>query len=252
MSHCLGTVDEGQGADCLGRCHHLFDWIDGAKGIGDVSHAHQSGAWPQHGSIGRQIEIAPLIEGDDPDHGAGTLGNQLPGDDVGVVLQGAEHYLVSRLKLAHAPALGHQIDRFSSATGPDHLATVRRIDKAGNRLAGGLEGTCGPAAQGMGGAVHVGVVGPIVVRDGIQHHLGFLGSGGVIQIDQRVAVDLLRQGRKLAAQPGVLLLVHASLISSGKVGHDPENGGQTQGAVAGYCLRFRLPAGSLLQCRPSS
>ncbi len=129
-----------------------------------------------------------------------------------MVLQGTEHDFVPRLELAQAPALGHQVDRLSGTAGPDHLATVRRIDKASDCLAGGLEGPCGAAAQSMGGAVNIGVVGPIVVRYGIQHRLRLLGRGGVIQIDQRMAVDLLRQGRKLAAQSGVLLLIHAPLV----------------------------------------
>ncbi len=129
-----------------------------------------------------------------------------------MVLQGAEYDFVPRFELAHSPALGHQVDCLGCAAGPDHPATVRRIDEAGDRLAGGLEGQGGAAAQSMGGAVNIGVVGPIVVRYGIQHRLRLLGCGGVIQIDQRMAVDLLRQGRKLAAQSGVLLLIHAPLV----------------------------------------
>jgi len=212
----------------------------------------QSGARPQHGQVSLHIQIPALIQRNDPNKGASALGNQLPGHYVGVVLQGAEDDLVPRLELAHSPALGHQIDRLGCAAGPDHFPAVRCVDKAGDRFPGCLEGAGGTAAQGMGGAVHIGIVGPIVVSYGIQHRLGFLGGGSVVQIDQRVTVHLLRQGWKLATQLGVLLLIHAPLISSGKVGHDPENGGQTQGEVAGSCVRFRLPAGSLLQCRPSS
>ncbi|MNS69805.1 hypothetical protein D3C72_1031330 [compost metagenome] len=252
MGHRLGAVDQGQGANRFGGGHHPGDRIDGTEGIGDMGHAHQSGARPQHGQVSLHIQIPALIQRNDPNYGAGAFGNQLPGDNIGVVLQGAEDDLVPYLEFAHAPALGHQIDRLGGAAGPDHLVAAGRIDKAGDRLAGCLEGAGGAAAQGMGGAVYVGVVGPIVVSDGVQHRLRLLGGGGVVQIDQRVAVHLLRQGRKLATQLGVLLLIHAPLISSGKVGHDPENDGQTQGEVAGSCVRFRLPAGSLLQCRPSS
>ncbi|MNZ77355.1 hypothetical protein D3C78_958920 [compost metagenome] len=252
MGHRLGTVDQSQGADGLGGRHYLLDWIDGTKGIGNVGHAHQPGVWPQHGQVSLHIQIPALIQRNDPNKGAGAFGNQLPGDYIGMVLQGAEDDFVPRLELAHPPALGHQIDRLGGAAGPDHLMAAGRVDKAGDRLAGCLEGAGGAAAQGMGGAVHIGIVGPIVVSYGVQHRLRLLGGGGVVQIDQRVAVHLLRQGRKLATQLGVLLLIHAPLISSGKVGHDPENDGQTQGEVAGSCVRFRLPAGSLLQCRPSS
>lgn len=49
VSYRLGTIDQGQGADRLGGSYYLGYRIDGAEGIGDMGHAHQSGARSQHG-----------------------------------------------------------------------------------------------------------------------------------------------------------------------------------------------------------
>ncbi len=49
VSHRLGTIDQGQGADSFGGSYYLRYRIDSAEGIGDMGHAHQSGARSQHG-----------------------------------------------------------------------------------------------------------------------------------------------------------------------------------------------------------
>ena len=37
----------------------------------------------------------------------------------------------------------------------------------------------------MGSAMHIGVVILVVVADGVDDNLGFLGGGSIVQIDQR-------------------------------------------------------------------
>ena len=52
----------------------------------------------------------------------------------------------------------------------------------------------------MGAAVHIGVHRAVVVLQHVQHRFRFLGGGTVIQIHQRLAVDLLIQDRELRAK----------------------------------------------------
>ena len=52
----------------------------------------------------------------------------------------------------------------------------------------------------MGAAVHIGVHRAVVVLQHVQHRFRFLGGGTVIQIHQRLAVDLLIQDRELCAK----------------------------------------------------
>src|SRR5690554_7948372 len=51
----------------------------------------------------------------------------------------------------------------------------------------------------MGTPVHVAVVVPIIVDNGLDHRLGLLRGGGIVQIHQRLAMHLLMQDREVLA-----------------------------------------------------
>ena len=60
----------------------------------------------------------------------------------------------------------------------------------------------GALAQLVHAAMDVGVIQLVELVHGVQNHLRFLGGGGVIQIDQRLAVDVLIQyGEVLTRHP---------------------------------------------------
>ena len=48
----------------------------------------------------------------------------------------------------------------------------------------------------------IGAIQPISAIDGVQHALRLLRGGGVVQIDQRLAIDLLLQAGELGADGG--------------------------------------------------
>src|SRR5690606_4693728 len=85
---------------------------------------------------------------------------------------------------------------------------------------GALEGLGGLVAEGMGSAVHIGVVAAVVVADGVDHRQRLLGGGGVVQVHQGVAVDLPLENGKVAAH---------------RV--DIEGLGRGCGAIRGQCFR---------------
>src|SRR5690606_38683075 len=60
----------------------------------------------------------------------------------------------------------------------------------------------GPVGEGVGAAVDIGVVVAVVVADRLDHRLGFLHGGGVVEVHQRLAVDLLIQNRKRSPHGG--------------------------------------------------
>ena len=59
----------------------------------------------------------------------------------------------------------------------------------------------GAIAECVYAAVHVGIIAAVVIADGLDHALGLLGGGGVVEVDQRMAVNLLREDREIAAHP---------------------------------------------------
>jgi hypothetical protein len=53
----------------------------------------------------------------------------------------------------------------------------------------------------MDATVHVGIVGLVDLAHGIDDRARALGAGAVVQIDQRLAVDLLVQDGKIGPHP---------------------------------------------------
>ena len=45
----------------------------------------------------------------------------------------------------------------------------------------------------------IGIFLRLALHDGVEHRLGLLRRGGIVEIDQRLAIDLARQDRKVAA-----------------------------------------------------
>ena len=71
------------------------------------------------------------------------------------------------------------------------FSEARRADEAGDLFAGFLVALGGLHAEGVDSAMDVGVVAFVVVHEGLNDGGGFLGGGGVVQVDQRLAVDKL-------------------------------------------------------------
>ena len=101
-----------------------------------------------------------------------------------------EQDAVARGKVAFREAAGHQVDGSSGAAGEDHVFPVRRVDEAAHGLTTGLIELGGIGAQAVNGSVDVAVglhTHPFLQ---IEHAARPLGSGCVVKIDQRFAVDL--------------------------------------------------------------
>ena len=196
----LCAIDQDGCTHCFSCSGDLFHRVDGAQRIAGVTDCDQLGFFTQQVAVGIQVQITVLQQRDHLDHGTGTLGDHLPGHDVGVVFQRAEDDLVTDFQVAQAPAIRHQVDRFGGAAGPDDLAAVCCVKILGHLLSCLFEAQGGFGTQVMRGTVNVGVGGLVVLCYRINHRVRFLCGGGVVQIGQRLAADLLRQNRKLIAQ----------------------------------------------------
>jgi len=79
------------------------------------------------------------------------------------------------------------------------FAALRRADEATNFLAGLLMGGSRAFAQLVDAAVDVGAFLDVALADAVENHVGLLCGGGIVEIHERVSVDLLRQGGKVPA-----------------------------------------------------
>jgi hypothetical protein len=60
----------------------------------------------------------------------------------------------------------------------------------------------GSFRQQVNAAMDVGVIAAVTLADGVDHRFRFLHRSGVVQIDQRLAVNPLAQDRKVGADAG--------------------------------------------------
>ena len=70
----------------MGELDDLLDRIDRAQGIGEMDDGDDSSARRQQLVKFVHKQLAAVVEGDDFEFRAGLLGQELPGDDVGMML----------------------------------------------------------------------------------------------------------------------------------------------------------------------
>ncbi len=112
----------------------------------------------------------------------------------------AHAHLVALLEVLHPPAVCHEVDGLASIARVHHLAVVCGVDEGGDLLAGLLVGRGGKSGEVVHASVHVGIVAFVVVVHRIEHHRGLLRGGGVVEVDQVLAIHLLVQNREVLAQ----------------------------------------------------
>ncbi len=128
------------------------------------------------------------------------LDEELPRDEVGVVLHLGQDDRVAPVDVPAAPRVRDEVDRLGRVAGEDDLVAVGRVDEPrdpGPRL---LVGGRRLLADRVDAAMDVGVVLAVVVGDGIDDDVGLLARRRGVEIDERVPVDLLREDREVGAQ----------------------------------------------------
>jgi len=146
-----------------------------------------------------QANLALVVDRNHAQLGALGLGQLLPGHDVCVVLQVADDDLVACAHVLAAPGFGHQVDGLGRAAHEDDFVHVGGVDEAAHHFAGVLVGIGGAGGQRVGGAVDVGVLVRVEVRNALDHLAWLVRGGGIVQPDQLLAVDALLQDGKVAA-----------------------------------------------------
>jgi hypothetical protein len=116
-----------------------------------------------------------------------------------VVLHRCYDYVVARFEDASPKALGDEIDSVCGPAGEDHFARGPGVDEPGDFLADLVVGVGGPLAQVVDAAVDVGILLGVEPADRVDDRLGLLAGRGVVEIDQRLAADLLTQNREVLA-----------------------------------------------------
>src|SRR5437588_4286163 len=117
-----------------------------------------------------------------------------------MVLHFGKQNFVSGVKKLSAPSLRNEIDAFGCAAGEYDLIRGRSADKIGHPLPGFFVMLGGACAQRMQSAMHIGVFVLVIISNNVEHSARLLGAGGVVEVDQRMAVHALPQNRKILSE----------------------------------------------------
>ena len=115
-----------------------------------------------------------------------------------MVLHHRDDDFVTRLQ-HRAEGMGHQIDGRGGAVGEDDFIRAFGVHEPSHLRPGNLVVFGRHLAEMVGAPVYVGVLALVGPGHGVDDRPRFLGAGSAIQEYQRFAVDLQRQGRKVAA-----------------------------------------------------
>ena len=166
----------------------LDDFLNGrlhTQNVAHMRHGNEAGVLREESFKPLQIQLAVVAHGDD----AQAESRQLPGDDVGVVLQGRDDDFASGIVTVETRhRCGDQVDALRRAAREDDLLRRGGAEKAPHRLAGGFVQIGGALREEMHAAMHVGVHVVVFLRHRLDHRARLLCRGGVVEIDKRVFV----------------------------------------------------------------
>jgi hypothetical protein len=178
-----------------------------------------------------------VVDGDNAQDCALFGGQHLPGNDVGVVLDPADDDLVALVDVLASPALGNQVDGLGGAADEHDLLGRRRVEEVRDLGASILVGVGGAGGKFVGGAVDVGVLVLVEVFQAVDDGLRLLRGGGVVEPDQRTAIDLLAQDGKVVANGGDIELA----TDGADLGNDGRR--EALGGLRGGCDGLREGSG---------
>ena len=202
MGNGLGPVEQHRNAVTVRQFHNLRHRVNRTQSVGLVNDRDQLGAVVEQAFVLVQQQFAVIIDGNNPQPRPLFLSQDLPGDNVGVMLHSGDDDFIAGANLLAAPGLRHQVDALGSAAHKDDFPVGGGVEQLARLFPGPFVGVSSPLAEGVHAAVDIGVFVGVVVDQRVDDRLGFLAGGGVVQIDQRLAVDGLLQDGKVRPDAG--------------------------------------------------
>ena len=195
----------------MGDADDLLDRRHGAEHVRHVGDGDDLGAGREELLELLDEEVALIVHRRPLDHRALALAQEMPGHDVGMVLHDGEDDLVP-LPDIHAPeGVRHEVVGFRGRLGEDDLVDGPGVEELAYGFAGALEAFGRHIRHVVQAAVNVGIACLHGVDHGVDHRARLLGRGGRVEIDERLAIDLLRQDRKLRPDGFDVVWLHRSV-----------------------------------------
>ena len=170
------------------RLYDLPYGIDPAQRVGDIVDRHYFNAFKQSIEF-IQDQRPVLVDGYDPERGVLFFTGQLPGDDIGVVLDGGDQHAIARPQELFCKPGRYQVDGLGGAAGINDLVIMTGIDKIGNLLSCPFVCLGSLLTEIMHSPMDIAIYGMVIVVHGAEHLFRLLGGSGIVQINKGVAVD---------------------------------------------------------------
>ena len=200
VGHGLGAVDQHQRARLVGPARHVLDRVDRAQRVRHVGERDQLRLELEQ-DVEHVLAQDPVVgDRDELEVGVLLLREQLPRDEVRVVLHLGQDDHVAPADVLAAPRVGDEVDRLGGVAREHDLVRVGDPDQPGRLRTRLLVFGRRPLADRVDPAMDVGVVFAVVGVHRLEDHLRLLRRGGGIQVHERVPVDLLVEDRELRAQ----------------------------------------------------
>ena len=197
MRNCLSPVDQHRDVPAVRCVDDLAHRVDGSEGIRDVAHGDELGSPVQQLFKLVELHLAAVIDGNDTQHRLLLLAKHLPGHDVRVMLQGRNDDLISSADVRSSIGLRYQVNPFRRAADEDDLPRISRVQKPLHLAPRRFIRLGGPFTQLMHAPVDIGVVHQVEMRERLNDAFRLLARRRVVKIDERLAMHLLRENRKL-------------------------------------------------------
>ena len=195
----LTAVDDRDDAAFTRCCTDRLEVDDRAEHVGHIGQCHDLGLRSHRVDHGLRIQIAVHVCIDPFQHRTETFAQEVPGDDVGVVLHHGQNDLVAGLDAGHGPAVGDEIEGLGPVRDEDDLFFGGRSDEACDLGAYCFVIIGRQIGQEMQAAVNVGIFHFVCGVHRINDGLRFLSRRTIVQIDQSRIVHLSRQDREVFA-----------------------------------------------------
>ena len=184
MRHALSAVDDDDRAVRVGHGDHALDRIDCAQRVGRMSEGHDLRTRREQLREFIENQLAGIIHRHHAKNCLLLFAQELPGNDVRVMLDGGDQHLVAAAEVRAPPGAGHQIDALGGAAREDDFLLVARVDKPPHRGTGRFVRGRSYFAQIVHAAMNVGVLLRVVADDSIDHCLRLLRRSRIVQVDE--------------------------------------------------------------------